>query len=289
MKLLGLKSARGKGMAADAEKLVELAASLKKPITLMGTPVAALAAEAVAAAAAPEVVDDLDDDFGGTVLVLPPAEVAENIDRVDKRIAAAPVRVRTPPRPGKKLLVLDIDYTLIDHKSTVERPMEMARPFLHSFLSAVYEHYDIAIWSATSMKWVELKMQEMGVLGHDAFDVSFMLCSRSMITCLTRKYGAKSCKPLQRIWRDEVFDGRYTPTNTIMLDDCGRNFVMNSQNGLKIRPYRNCHTNRATDSELAKLARYLLAIGSLPSLSELDHSKWERWLRRHDRKQRGSG
>ena len=139
-------------MAADAEKLVELAASLKKPITLMGTPVAALAAEAVAAAAAPEVVDDLDDDFGGTVLVLPPAEVAENIDRVDKRIAAAPVRVRTPPRPGKKLLVLDIDYTLIDHKSTVERPMEMARPFLHSFLSAVYEHYDIAIWSATSMK-----------------------------------------------------------------------------------------------------------------------------------------
>lgn len=71
-----------------------------------------------------------------------------------------------------KLLVLDIDYTLFDHRSPAENPLELMRPCrfintqlqkflfnsslmqdicadLHEFLSAVYSEYDIIIWSAT--------------------------------------------------------------------------------------------------------------------------------------------
>jgi hypothetical protein len=58
---------------------------------------------------------------------------------------------------GKKCLVLDIDYTLFDLNSSAERPDELARPYLHEFLSACYEFYDIIIWSATNMKWVEVR------------------------------------------------------------------------------------------------------------------------------------
>jgi ubiquitin-like domain-containing CTD phosphatase 1 len=57
---------------------------------------------------------------------------------------------------GKKCLVLDIDYTLFDLNSSAEHPDELARPYLHEFLTACYEFYDIIIWSATNMKWVEV-------------------------------------------------------------------------------------------------------------------------------------
>lgn len=43
------------------------------------------------------------------------------------------------PRPGKKLLVLDIDYTLFDHRSAAETGNELMRPFLHEFLTSAYE------------------------------------------------------------------------------------------------------------------------------------------------------
>nr|GEV86370.1 At4G06599-like protein [Tanacetum cinerariifolium] len=40
-------------------------------------------------------------------------------------------------KEGKKLLVLDIDYTLFDHRSTAENP-QLMRPYLHEFLTAAY-------------------------------------------------------------------------------------------------------------------------------------------------------
>uniref|UniRef100_B9IPZ5 FCP1 homology domain-containing protein n=1 Tax=Populus trichocarpa TaxID=3694 RepID=B9IPZ5_POPTR len=51
------------------------------------------------------------------------------------------IELKNPSRPGKKLFVLDIDYTLFDHRSTAETPLELMRPYLHAFLTAVYAEY----------------------------------------------------------------------------------------------------------------------------------------------------
>ena len=67
----------------------------------------------------------------------------------------------------------------------------------------------------------------------------------------------------------------YNEKNTIMFDDLRRNFVMNPQNGLAIRPFKEAPSNRYTDRELPKLTQYLLSIAELEDLSKLDHNKWE--------------
>ncbi|CAI0439364.1 unnamed protein product [Linum tenue] len=191
------------------------------------------------------------------------------------------IKLRNPCREGKKLLVLDIDYTLFDHRSTAENPMQLMRPYLHEFLTAAYTEYDIMIWSATRyeivlyfhMKWVELKMGELGVLSNPNYKITALLDHLAMITVQSDARGIFDCKPLGLIWAH--FPEFYSKKNTIMFDDLRRNFVMNPKNGLTIKPFRKAHANRDSDQELVKLTEYLLAIAELDDISKLDHSKWK--------------
>eukprot|EP00879_Flechtneria_rotunda_P027531 GHRR01029497.1.p1 GENE.GHRR01029497.1~~GHRR01029497.1.p1 ORF type:complete len:199 (+),score=47.63 GHRR01029497.1:240-836(+) len=193
---------------------------------------------------------------------------------MSRRIKNVHIKIITPPRPGKKCLVLDIDYTLFDLNSSAERPDELARPYLHEFLTACYEYYDIIIWSATSMKWVEVKMRELGVLGNSQYKIVCLLDHQAMVTVQTEKYGVFDCKPLQFIW--SKFE-EYTEDNTVMLDDLRRNYVLNPQQGLVIRPYKRAHLNRNQDKELLYLMHYLTLIGQQKKLSHLNHKKWEKY------------
>jgi ubiquitin-like domain-containing CTD phosphatase 1 len=58
---------------------------------------------------------------------------------------------------------------------------------------------------------------------------------------------------------------------------------MNKQQGLVIRPYKRSATSRGSDRELYHLARYLTLVGPRPSLADLDHRRWEKYLAKHDR------
>jgi ubiquitin-like domain-containing CTD phosphatase 1 len=60
-------------------------------------------------------------------------------------------------------------------------------------------------------------------------------------------------------------------------DDLRRNYVLNKQQGLVIRPWRKHHRNRDKDRELVYLARYLDRIAELDSLEGLDHDRWEEY------------
>lgn len=149
----------------------------------------------------------------------------------------------------------------------------MKRPYLDEFLTAAYEHYDIAIWSATNMKWIELKMAELGVANHANFKPSFYVCHQGMITIHTEKHGVVNVKPLALIWGNPLF-AQWNETNTIMIDDLRRNFLMNPAQGLRIRAFRNAPVARATDDELKHLARYLQSIADVDDFRTLDHRAW---------------
>ncbi|KAJ3678002.1 hypothetical protein LUZ60_001805 [Juncus effusus] len=231
----------------------------------------------------PEIIDDFE---MGQDEVVDIKDKDINKQKLSRRIAQYKMKLLNPCREGKKLLVLDIDYTLFDHRSPAENPLELMRPYLHEFLTAVYAEYDIIIWSATSMKWVELKMNQLGVLTNPNYKITALLDHLAMITVQSDKYGTFDCKPLGLIWG--LFPQFYSERNTIMFDDLRRNFVMNPQNGLVIRPFRKAHLNRNSDRELINLTQYLLAIAELADISRLDHNRWESYSEDGNKRRRHS-
>merc|ERR1719516_910440 len=266
-KLLNLK-VKGKA-ATDSMELGELGLKQNFKLMMMGSLEETIAQTQTVPENLPEVLNDFEEE---EEVAIQDKEV--NLEKIEKRVREYKVKELNPGREGKKLLVLDIDYTLFDHRSVAEAGWELMRPYLHEFLETAYQHYDIAIWSATNMKWIEEKMKLLGCTTNTNYKLAFYLDSRAMISVETEKYGLVDVKPLGVIWGKYP---QYTAQNTIMFDDLRRNFLMNPQNGLKIRPFREAHKNRSTDNELVGLSKYLSLIAKLEDLSDLRHSRWERY------------
>jgi len=273
MKLVGLPVP-----AADVSLLSSL--PLKAPVQrliLMGTrakdkvafDAAAVAGVGVAAA----VVDDMwDEEAGSDGAGTKCQEDATYLALVARRVASFKPSVVAGFREGTQTLVLDIDYTLMDHKSVASRPLDMMRPYLHEMLAAAYgSGYDLVIWSATPIGWAVLKMRDMGVLAHPAYKVAAFMDKDAMIPVRTPKYGQVEVKPLGVLWG--CFPCR-RPQTTIMIDDRRQNFLMNPRHGLRIRACRNLPACRATERELLHLAAYLLFIAKEASFDRLHHRRW---------------
>lgn len=267
-KLLNLKL-KGKA-ATDTTEISSLALKPGFKIMMMGSLEETIVETQTKPENLPEVINDF--DIEEEEIAIPDKE--EYLAKIEKRVREYEVKVISEKREGKKLLVLDIDYTLFDHRSTAETGLELMRPFLHEFLETAYQNYDICIWSATNMKWIEEKMKLLGCTTAKNYKLGFYLDSRAMISIQTPKYGLVDVKPLGVIWGKYP---QYTKNNTIMFDDLRRNFLMNPQNGLKIRPFREAHFNRDKDRELVGLAKYLTKIAKMEDLSSLRHSRWEKY------------
>jgi len=118
-------------------------------------------------------------------------------------------------------------------------------------------------------------MRLLGVASNDNYKVMFYLDSTAMISVHVPERGVVDVKPLGVIW---ALYKQYNSSNTIMFDDIRRNFLMNPKSGLKIRPFRQAHLNRGTDTELLKLSDYLRKIAHhCPDFNSLNHRKWEHY------------
>eukprot|EP01134_Creolimax_fragrantissima_P003905 CFRG3905T1 len=270
-KLLGVKM--NSKPAPDTAQLKDVQLPSSMTVMMMGTREDAIVVDVPEGFDENEVINDF--EFNSEVIAV--MERLENLEKVASRVAKYKINTLNEPRMGKKLLVLDIDYTIFDHRSSVESIRDLMRPFLHEFLAVAYEYYDIVIWSATSMSWIELKMKELGVLGNPNYKISFLLDNRAMITVDTTTHGVVNTKPLGVIWGK--YPLVYNSDTTIMFDDIRRNFLMNPQNGLRIKPFRHAPINQATDTTLKKLAKYLVLIAQLESFGELDHGQWKKYVK----------
>lgn len=149
------------------------------------------------------------------------------------------------PRPGCKLLVLDLDHTLLHFSSKQQvTSQDMKRPHLDLFLSIIYQHYDIAIWSQTHWRWLEIKLIELGMLSHTQYKICFVLDKENMF-----RIGKEYVKPLHIIWTK--CGHLWGPHNTLHVDDISRNFLLNKGNGIVVTPF---YREKPTKPKVAEVA-----------------------------------
>ncbi|TFK30056.1 ubiquitin family proteint [Coprinopsis marcescibilis] len=277
-KILGL--VKGK-LPPDQACIADLRLGSAKKFSLIGTPQGDEIKDPSQLENLPDVINDLDVDFTENLAAVNRyRHDHRNIRKIREMTENLQVNIITPLRPGKKLLVLDIDYTIVDTKPLTSGslpPDECARPYLHEFLTALYPYYDVCIWSQTSWIWLETKLVELGMVGANRnYQISFVLDKKCMFTIFSEREGkpwSHHVKALQIIWNHFP---QFNASNTVHIDDLSRNFALNPKEGIKISAYKNAHTAEArADRELVKLTRYLLHVANVEDFRTLKHKEWK--------------
>ena len=222
-KLVGVKKC-----SVDSTPLAELGVKQRQKIMLIGTRDDELVRDATEAEKAR--LEAMPDAATPTGTVRVPVHKQEaNWAKIEKRVRTYQPRDVAGFRPGKRVVVLDVDYTLFDHRSVVQSPGEQSRPFVHDFLAMIYPHWDICIWSASSMRAIGVKLASIGVLNDNPdcpYRIATILDHGAMIPVESAKYGGVvNTKPLGVLWG--LYPENVKPENSLMVDDVRRNFLMN--------------------------------------------------------------
>jgi len=115
-------------------------------------------------------------------------------DRMREAIKTTDLRWMNSGTRSKKLLVLDLDYTLFDCQGTRDVRIPLSaykRPYFDSFLKEAYENFNLCVWSQTSWTWVEAKVTELGMLSSPDYNLLFVLDQSSMFTVTSSKNGSR--------------------------------------------------------------------------------------------------
>jgi ubiquitin-like domain-containing CTD phosphatase 1 len=259
---------------------------LPKILKVMGTAQADMLTNDADLTDLPDVIDDFN---LGNMMGNQLGNASETYQKLMKSIQSTPIKMQlmNEPREGKKLLVLDLDHTILDFKNATQEGggldgqgfvdfESMKRPGVDAFLTAVYQNYDIVIWSQTSLRWLEIKLQELGFLRPDRpYKFLFVLTKECMFRVRQKnskgKIKKKACKPLQLIWTKFQ---QYTSKNSVHLDDLATNFCLNPKNGLKCSAFYRAKPNAENDCELLLWAKYLDLLAKDEDVTLRDHSMW---------------
>lgn len=108
-----------------------------------------------------------------------------NLQKIQEITDSTTINVVHPLREGKRLLVLDVDQTIVDARALRKgelSPRQCARPGLLEFLREVYKYYDICIWSQRPWNMLVTKLAELEVLegSSDDWAISFGNAARLM-------------------------------------------------------------------------------------------------------------
>jgi len=139
----------------------------------------------------PIVANNVDNEKSSAISRISVYTSEKNRQKLQSTIDKTTISLMNPLRPNKKLLVVDLDHTILDFSNfeydyiNSDSAKLFKRPYCDQFLTMVYEDYDIVVWSQTHWRWLEVKLTELGLLAHPNFKIAFVLDNTTMFTVST--------------------------------------------------------------------------------------------------------
>ena len=175
------------------------------------------------------------------------------------------------------LLILDLDETLVFASETklarsedfrVGEYFVYRRPGLDRFLEFAFEHFKVAVWTASGSDYAEAVIREVFGNGERLeFAWTRKRCTWKSDPELGTAHWIKDLKKVARIG--------HSLKTILVVDDSPRKLKRNYGNYVRILPF----TGDPCDNELGKLERYLLTLRDVPNVRTLDKRNWRGDLR----------
>ncbi|CAH1420947.1 unnamed protein product [Lactuca virosa] len=161
--------------------------------------------------------------------------------KMESVIQTGKEKVSGTTKPGKKLLIFDINGLLADIVSP--RPQDVQadyytpkraifkRPYLDGFLRFCFERFNVGIWSSRTKQVlypvVDFLLGDLKKNLLFIWDNSF--CTNTGMKTLEDKYKPMVFKDLRKIWLKWV-EGTFHESNTLLLDDSPYKALLNPKN-----------------------------------------------------------
>ena len=145
--------------------------------------------------------------------------------------------------PSKKVVILDIDETLIYNCGRIkgQPPLIFPRPYYYDMLIELSEYYEIWVWSASEMHYISAILKKM-----DPHRIVKKILSRN--DCTLSKEG----KYVKDVGKFVNFD----PSGFVIVDNLLTSFCTVNDNGILVKSYYG----DPADKELLRLTEMLLSI-----------------------------
>jgi TFIIF-interacting CTD phosphatase-like protein len=155
---------------------------------------------------------------------------------------------------NKKLLVLDIDSTLIFAKPQEKQYIVAKRPYLDEFMEYIFSAYDVALWTAGSSSYAKIIAEHVFPQYKERFKFIW-----SVDECETGNiFGG--LKPLRKLWSSDLAkQNGWDEKNTLMVEDTPENCMFNEGNCLIVPKF----TGEKGDETLRYLKIFLSRIASI--------------------------
>lgn len=171
---------------------------------------------------------------------------------------------------GKKLVILDLDQTLVDTNTDADLEMALGkcfevvmndgkiykvaiRPWTKEFIDFCFENFEVAVWTAAQSEYAE-KVVDL-VFGDNKERLLFLWSRKSCQEIFVSYYPYMiMTKPLCFVWEKYM---QFDESNTVIVDDNPDTCIENEDNAIVINPWNNRDMEEDNDLSLLKVVDLL--------------------------------